>query len=67
MRVFLTDDNKTVFMGDVLFVMGCGPTDFQGGSSETLYDSVYCKLFTLPDDTIAFPGHDYNEKTHSTM
>lgn len=64
---FLTDDNKAVLTGDALFVMGCGRTDFQGGSSETLYDSVHRELFTLPDDTIVFPGHDYNEKTHSTI
>jgi len=64
---FLTDDEKAVLTGDALFVMGCGRTDFQGGSAETLYDSVHRELFTLPDDTVVFPGHDYHEKTHSTI
>lgn len=53
--------------GDALLVSGCGRTDFQGGSSSTLYDSVSKKLFTLPDDCILFPGHDYNNQTHTTI
>lgn len=48
-----------VFTGDALFIRGCGRTDFQGGSPETLFDSVRNKLFSLPDDTIVYPGHDY--------
>mmetsp|Transcript_25137 Transcript_25137/g.44825 ORF Transcript_25137/g.44825 Transcript_25137/m.44825 type:complete len:130 (-) Transcript_25137:311-700(-) len=42
-----------VFTGDALLVRGCGRTDFQQGSSETLYKSVHEQLFTLPDDTTA--------------
>ena len=49
-----------VFTGDALLVNGCGRTDFQGGSSEDQYDSITQRLFTLPDDTIVYPGHDYN-------
>ena len=64
---FLLDDKQAVLTGDTLFVMGCGRTDFQGGSAETLYYSVQRELFKLPDDTIIFPGHEYNGKTHSTI
>lgn len=64
---FLLDDRKAVLTGDALFVLGCGRTDFQGGSAETLYDSVHNKLFTLSDDTIVFPGHDYQSRTHTTI
>lgn len=56
-----------VFTGDVLFVRGNGRTDFQGGSAEKLFDSVHQKLFTLPDDTIVYPGHDYNGRVSSTI
>jgi len=49
-----------VFTGDSLLVNGCGRTDFQQGDSSTLYNSVHTKLFTLPDDTLVYPGHDYN-------
>jgi len=48
---------KVVFCGDVLFNMGIGRTDFPGGSHKTLLQSIRDKLFTLPDDTVVFPGH----------
>lgn len=48
-----------VFTGDTLFIDGCGRTDFQGGSAEAQYDSITQRLFTLPDETIVYPGHDY--------
>lgn len=56
-----------VFTGDALFIRGNGRTDFQGGSAEKLFDSVRKKLFTLPDDTIIYPGHDYNGVISSTV
>jgi len=49
-----------VFTGDSLLINGCGRTDFQQGDSSTLYNSVHNKLFTLADDTLVYPGHDYN-------
>ncbi|MDW8191215.1 MAG: MBL fold metallo-hydrolase, partial [Pseudobdellovibrionaceae bacterium] len=48
-----------VFTGDTLLIQGCGRTDFQQGSSKTLYHSIMTKLYTLPEDTIVYPGHDY--------
>ena len=45
-----------VFTGDTLLIGGCGRTDFQGGSSDTLYKSVHFQIFTLPRDTIVYPG-----------
>jgi len=56
-----------VFTGDCLLVRGCGRSDFQKGSSEDLYHSITQKLFSLPDDTVVYPGHDYNGKTCSTI
>jgi sulfur dioxygenase len=56
-----------VFTGDVLFIRGNGRTDLQGGSAEKLFDSVRKKLFTLPDDTIVYPGHDYQGLVSSTI
>tara|TARA_R110000787_G_scaffold55239_2_gene127654 strand:+ start:20047 stop:21135 length:1089 start_codon:yes stop_codon:yes gene_type:complete len=52
-----------VFTGDALLINGCGRTDFQGGNAGTLYDSITQRLFSLPDETLVFPGHDY--KGHS--
>lgn len=56
-----------VFTGDALFINGCGRTDFQQGDAGTLYDSITQKLFTLPPDTLVYPGHDYNDKTVSSI
>jgi len=56
-----------VFTGDAMFIRGNGRTDFQGGSAEKLFDSVRKKLFALPDDTIVYPGHDYNGRVSSTI
>jgi glyoxylase-like metal-dependent hydrolase (beta-lactamase superfamily II) len=56
-----------VFTGDTLLIDGGGRTDFQSGSSDALYDSVTGKLFTLPDDTRMWPGHDYKGQSVSTI
>jgi glyoxylase-like metal-dependent hydrolase (beta-lactamase superfamily II) len=49
-----------VFTGDALFMpdFGTGRCDFPRGSAADLYDSVR-KLYTLPDETRVFVGHDY--------
>lgn len=46
-----------VFSGDVLFRMGIGRTDLPGGDFDTLARSIRSRLYTLPDDTIVYPGH----------
>lgn len=56
-----------IFTGDALFVRGNGRTDFQSGSSRVLYESITKKLFTLSNDTIVYPGHDYKGMTVSTI
>lgn len=56
-----------LFTGDTLLIGGCGRTDFQSGSAEALYDSITQRLFTLPDETIVWPGHDYRQQMSSTI
>lgn len=56
-----------VLTGDTLFIRGCGRTDFQSGDPKTLYHSVHEQLYTLPDETLVFPGHDYKGETCSTI
>jgi glyoxylase-like metal-dependent hydrolase (beta-lactamase superfamily II) len=50
-----------VFTGDALFMpdYGTGRCDFPGGSAEDQFDSVTQRLYTLPDETITYVGHDY--------
>ncbi len=59
--------NGIVFTGDTLFVGGVGRTDLEGGSWETLVSSIHKKLFTLPDETIVAPGHNYGDSAKSTI
>jgi sulfur dioxygenase len=59
--------NNMIFTGDALLIRGCGRTDFQGGSSENLFQSVREKLFNFEDDTVIFPAHDYKGFTYSTI
>ena len=56
-----------VFTGDTLLIHGCGRTDFQSGDAAMLYDSIHSKLFTLPENTLVYPGHDYRGFTCSTI
>ncbi|WP_211471518.1 MBL fold metallo-hydrolase [Collimonas humicola] len=59
--------NDRVFTGDALLIDGCGRTDFQNGAADALYSSVREKLFTLPDEILVYPGHDYNNRFVSSI
>jgi glyoxylase-like metal-dependent hydrolase (beta-lactamase superfamily II) len=59
--------NGQVFTGDTLFVGGIGRTDLPGGSMSVLLQSIQSKLFTLPDDTVVLPGHNYGLSPTSTI
>lgn len=64
----LIDD--AIFVGDTLFqpYLGCGRTDFPGGSAHTLFYSIKEQLYTLPDHYRIFVGHDYpadNKEPHA--
>ena len=56
-----------VFTGDSLLIGGCGRTDFQGGDAGAQYDSITQRLFTLPDETLVYPGHDYQKRWVSSI
>ncbi len=56
-----------VLSGDALLIDGCGRTDFQGGSARALYQSVHEQLFSLPDDYLVYPGHDYQDRRVSSI
>ena len=59
--------NNYLFSGDTLLINGTGRTDFQNGSSKDAYNSLFNKLLKLPEETILYPGHDYNGKKSSTI
>lgn len=56
-----------IFTGDALLIEACGRTDFQNGDADALYKSVQEKLFTLPDDVLVYPAHDYKGRRVSSI
>jgi len=52
--------------GDVLFVGGCGRTDFPGGDTALMWHSLQ-RLAALPEETRVYPGHDYGSTPTSTI
>ena len=62
---FLLDNY--LFTGDTLLINGTGRTDFQNGSSKDAYNSLFNNILKLPEETLVYPGHDYNGKFSSTI
>jgi len=62
---FLLDNY--LFSGDALLINGTGRTDFQNGNSKDSYHSIFDKLLKLPEETLLYPGHDYNGEKVSTI
>jgi glyoxylase-like metal-dependent hydrolase (beta-lactamase superfamily II) len=56
-----------VITGDTLFVGAIGRTDLRGGSYQQLIASIHEKLYSLPPDTVVWPGHDYGVTPSSTI
>jgi sulfur dioxygenase len=56
-----------VLTGDTLLIHGTGRADFAGGDPGAQWDAITTRLFTLPDETLVFPAHDYRGHTHSTI
>ena len=48
---------KAAFVGDALFHSGIGRTDLPGGGREILERSIREQIYTLPGDTVIYPGH----------
>jgi sulfur dioxygenase len=64
---FVLDDESRAFTGDALLIRGCGRTDFQQGSAHRLFQSIKTKIFSLPDNCLLFPAHDYRGLTMTSV
>lgn len=62
-----SDTHSMLFSGDALLIDSCGRTDFQSGDAATLYNSIHEKFFTLPDETLVYPCHDYEDRRITTI
>ena len=64
---YVTKDLSMAFTGDALLIRSAGRTDFQQGDAHALYRSITEKIFTLPDDCLLYPAHDYAGRTVTTV
>jgi glyoxylase-like metal-dependent hydrolase (beta-lactamase superfamily II)/rhodanese-related sulfurtransferase len=64
---FVATDQSKVFTGDALLVRGAGRTDFQQGDAGQLFRSIHAQLFSLPEECVVYPAHDYEGRTSTTI
>lgn len=64
---YVMADKQMAFTGDCLMIRGAGRTDFQRGDANKMYRSIHDKLFTLPDECLVYPAHDYDGRCVSTI
>lgn len=59
--------DRDLITGDTLFVFGCGRCDLSGGDPEQMFNTLRALRDGLPGETVIHPGHNYAEKTTSTL
>jgi sulfur dioxygenase len=64
---YVLDDRSMAFTGDCLLIRGSGRTDFQEGDARAMYRSIHQQIFTLPDDCLLYPAHDYRGLTVTSV
>jgi len=64
---YVSDDRRLAFTGDALLIRSAGRCDFQQGDAHTLYRSIVDRIFTLPDNCVICPAHDYAGRTVSSV
>jgi glyoxylase-like metal-dependent hydrolase (beta-lactamase superfamily II) len=64
---YVCEEPGLAFTGDALLIRGCGRTDCQQGDARELFRSVHERIFTLPDETLIYPAHDYKGRTVSSV
>lgn len=64
---YVLDDHTMAFTGDCLLIRGSGRTDFQQGDAAAMYRSIHEQIFTLPDDCLLYPAHDYRGLTATSV
>jgi len=55
--LFYFPEAQAAFVGDALFAGSVGRTDLPGGNFDELERSIREQIYTLPDETVVYPGH----------
>ncbi len=64
---YVLDDRSMAFTGDCLLIRGTGRTDFQQGDATAMFHSVREQIFSLPDECLLYPAHDYRGLTVTSV
>ena len=64
---YTLDDRSMAFTGDCLLIRGAGRTDFQEGDAAAMYRSIHEQIFTLPEECLLYPAHDYRGLTVTSV
>jgi sulfur dioxygenase len=64
---YVTARQEMAFTGDCLMIRGAGRTDFQGGEVHEMWRSIQEQIFSLPEDCLVYPAHDYQGRMVSTV
>jgi len=56
-----------ILSADALLIGSCGRTDLLNGNATRQYHTLYYMYRSLPEDLSVYPGHDYNDRSHSTL
>jgi len=64
---YVLDDHTMAFTGDCLLIRGSGHTDFQEGDPAAMYRSIHEQIFSLPDECLLYPAHDYRGLTVTSV
>src|SRR6185369_3544130 len=64
---YVTKDYRMAFTGDALLIRSAGRTDFQHGDAGLLFRSIKERIFSLPENCLLYPAHDYAGRTVTTV
>lgn len=56
-----------VLTADALVIGSCGRTDLRNGNATRQYHTLYYTCNSLPDEQLVYPGHDYEDRSYSTL
>ena len=59
--------NQAIFTGDTIFIGRPGRVIGAHSDIRQLFESIYERIFALPESTRVYPGHDYGTSSTATL